>query len=340
MEFRNVGDRPPDGPKSNLQERLEQMESRVGVRDELRGRLTEFEPGNPSSLWNEDGTPRPPEPSLSDLEQLHPSLSDADYKVHVEEVKTELASAGEKKLTTKDLFTIDGKGMAWVAERRHAHDEIIKEIYDSAADVPCDRKAVIAGGLGGAGKTTVLEQHASVDRSEFLTINPDDIKEELVRREMVPRLPGLSPMECSSLAHEESSHIARLLAVRAMADGKNIIWDVTLSSPKSAFGRVAEFRAADYQNIEGIFVDIPIDTSVDRAAARHRRGHERYLSGEGLGGRFVSEDIIRSQHDPEYGSINRKAFESIKNDLTNWTVYDNSTDGQPPRLVEEKDSHT
>jgi len=319
-------------------ERLERAENRTGVRDQLKDRLNQLEPGNPSSPWLEDGTPRPPAPRLTDHERPLPTLSDTDYEAHVGVVKSELASAGERGLTTKELFTIDGKGMAWVAERRHEHDEIIREIYDAGAHVPCDHKAVIAGGLGGAGKTTVLEQHARIDRSNFLTINPDDIKEELVRREMVPTLPSLSPMECSSLAHEESSHIAKQLAIRAMTEGKNIIWDVTLSSPESASGRVAELRTANYQHIEGIFVDIPIETSVDRAAARHRRGYEQYLSGEGLGGRFVSEDIIRSQHDPAHGSINRKAFESIKSDLSHWTIYDNSIEGRPPALVEEKNS--
>lgn len=331
--------RPPMRPdRQKWLERLERAENRSGVRDQLRDRMNQLEPGHPSSPWHEDGTPRPPAPRLTDLERQDPRLSDTDYKAHVEDVKRELALAGERKLTTKELYTIDGNGRAWVADRRHVHDEIIKDIYDSAAHVPCDHKAVIAGGLGGSGKTTVLEHHAGVDRSEFLTINPDDIKEELIRRDLVPRLPGLSPMESAPLAHEESSHIAKHLAIRAMADGKNIIWDVTLSSPESASGRVAELRTAGYQHIEGIFVDIPIETSVDRAAARHRRGHERFLAGEGLGGRFVSEDIIRAQHDPAHGSINRKAFESVKDDLSRWAVYDNSATGLPPILVEEKDS--
>jgi predicted ABC-type ATPase len=331
--------RPPMGSdRQRLAERLASAENRGGIHDELQDRLNQLESGHPSSPWHEDGTPRPPAPKLSDLEQTSPGLSDADYAAHVLDVKRELGAAGKEKLTTKELFTIDGNGKAWVMDRRHAHDEIIREIYESAADVPCDHKAIIAGGLGGAGKTTVLEQYADVARADFLTINPDDIKEELVRRELVPRLPGLSPMESASLAHEESSHVARVLAIRAMADGKNIIWDVTLSSPESASGRVAELRSADYQHIDGIFVDIPIETSVERAAARHRRGHEQYLSGEGLGGRFVSEDIIRSQYDPTHGTVNRKAFESIKNDLNQWVIYDNSVEGRPPELMAEKDA--
>jgi predicted ABC-type ATPase len=246
-----------------------------------------------------------------------------------------LTLAGASHLTTKDKFAIDKDGRAWLPERRKIHNEIINNILDSAAHVPCEYKAVIAGGLGGAGKTTVLDQQAGIDRSAYLTINPDSFKEILAARNMVPRLPGLSPMESSSLAHEESSHIARILAARAMAEGKNIIWDVTLSSVKSANLRVDELKSAGYGRIDGIFVDIPIETSVERAEARHRRGHDRYLANDGLGGRCVTADIIRSQADPNYGSANRGAFESIKDRLTYWAIYDNSVNGRPAVLVDQ-----
>ena len=116
-------------------------------------------------------------------------------------------------------------------------DEIIDSIYSAAADVPCEGLAIIAGGLPGAGKTTVLEQHASIDRANYLTINPDDLKDELARRGLIPEIEGLSPMEASALAHEESSYMARQLALRAMADGKNIIWDVTMSSEQTTARR-------------------------------------------------------------------------------------------------------
>ena len=88
-------------------------------------------------------------------------------------------------------------------------------LYDAASGVPNDHKAIIAGGLAGAGKTTVLEKHAGIDRSQYLTINPDDIKAEMAKRGMVPKVDGLSPMEASDLIHEESSYMARQLATRA-----------------------------------------------------------------------------------------------------------------------------
>jgi len=141
-------------------------------------------------------------------------------------------------------------------------------------------------------------------------------------------------METSTLAHEESSYLARRLAMRAMAEGKNIIWDITMSSEESVTQRIADLRAAGYQRIDGVFVDIPVQASVRRAEARHRRGHDLYLAGQGLGGRSLPADVTRAQADPQYGSINRRVFEAVKQEFDHWVIYDNSVDGQPPILID------
>jgi ABC-type nitrate/sulfonate/bicarbonate transport system ATPase subunit len=81
-------------------------------------------------------------------------------------------------------------------------------MYQASDDVPSDGRAVIAGGIAGAGKTTVLESFAGIDRSQHLTVNPDEIKEKMAERRMIPGADGLSPMERSGLVHEESSQAA------------------------------------------------------------------------------------------------------------------------------------
>jgi predicted kinase len=191
----------------------------------------------------------------------------------------------------------------------------------------------MAGGLGGAGKSTVLEAHAGIDRSQYLTINPDDVKVELARRGMVPQVDGLSPMEASVLVHAESSHIAKRISRRAEAAGINVIWDITMSSPQSTEARISSLRGAGYK-VDGIFVDIPIETSVSRADARHRDGQEAYREGVGVGGRYVPPELIRAQADPDWSSQNRKTFEAVKDRFDRWSQYDNSVDGRPPVLVE------
>jgi predicted ABC-type ATPase len=317
-----------------LLERLGGAENRSGVRDELQGRLNQLESGHPSSPRQEDGSPRLPAPRLADLERPDPSLSDTGYKAHVDKVVDGLENARAAGLTTDVLHALGPDHQEWKIERARIHKTILDAKWADAADVPCEGRAIIAGGLGGAGKTTVLESLAQVDRSAYLTIDPDEFKKNLAERRLLPEIPGLSPMESSSLAHEESSFLAKQLSMRASAEGKNIIWDITMSSPDSTQRRVDELREAGYTKIDGIFVDIPVEVSVARSEARHRRGCDLYQTGQGIGGRFVPPTVIRAQADDEFGSVNRKAFETVKDRFDEWSVYDNSVYDRDPVLMD------
>jgi predicted kinase len=219
---------------------------------------------------------------------------------------------------------------------------IIESLYADASDVPNEGKAIIAGGLAGAGKTTVLGEHAGIDQSQYFKINPDTIKEELAKHGLIPDVPGLSPMETSDLVHRESSYVARQLALRAQADGKNLIWDITMSSRDSVKERVTALREAGYQQIDGIFVDIPIDVSVRRAEFRHRAGEDDYRAGVGFGGRYVPPEVTAAQADEQWGSKNRKTFEELKPIFNRWTRFDNGVDDRDPVLVDagqHEDNH-
>ena len=264
------------------------------------------------------------------------SLTDKEWAEHLVEVREGLDKARREGLITSRLYTIDPDRREWTTDRNRIQGSLVAELYDKAKDVPCNHSAIIAGGLGGAGKTTVLTQHAGIDLSKYLMINPDNIKEEMARRGMIPEVDGLSPMEAADLAHEESSYIAKRLALRASAEGKNIIWDITMSSRDSTEARIKELRDAEYTKIDGLFVDIPIETSVERTNSRHREGHETYLSGEDLGGRYVPPEVVTDQRDPEWSCQNRRTYEAVKDNFDDWSIYDNSVDGRPPILVESK----
>jgi predicted kinase len=321
----------------------EALPERAGDRDELARRLRQLPPGHPSSPVEADGTPRPPEPGLrcrapSDTGRareadLHP-LSDAEHAEHVSEVRALLDKARADGLATDRQYTMDPDNEQWTDDRVLMQDAIISDLYTAAGDVPCDRRGILAGGLPGAGKTTVLKQHAGIDRSRYLTINPDEIKDEMAKRGMIPEVAGLTPMEASDLVHEESSYIAKQLALRATASGKNIIWDITMSSRVSTESRISDLRAAGYSQVEGIFVDIPIEVAIHRSDARHREGHDGYRAGHGQGGRFVPAEVIAAQADPDWGSYNRRTFEQIKPHLDAWSQYDNSIDSLRPALVD------
>jgi predicted ABC-type ATPase len=317
-----------------------------GSKQDMQRRLDALAHGHPSSPYHENDSRRPAVPDLRQYQAPEPAdrdggqrdhprpFTDAEHSEHVTEIRQHLDKARADGLATDQQYKIDKDADAWSKARRTAHDSIIKDMYAEASGVPTEHQAVIAGGLGGSGKSTVLQDWSGIDRSRYLTINPDDIKEEMASRGLVPNVEGLSPMEACDLAHEESSHIARQLAARAQADGKNVIWDITMASRATTERRIEDLRSAGYTKIEGIFVDIPVETSVARADARHREGYDEYRAGKGVGGRFVPAEVIRGQSDPDWGSLNRRTFEAVKSKFDEWSLYDNSVDGRAPALVD------
>ena len=92
-------------------------------------------------------------------------------------------------------------------------------------------------------------------------------------------------------------------------------------------------KKAGYQEIDGVFVDIPVETSVERALGRYRRGVDKWRAGSGPGGRYVPPDIIRAQKTGTGATINRNVFEDVRGGFANSAVYDNSRTGEPPRKV-------
>lgn len=265
-------------------------------------------------------------------------LTDAEHAEHVAEVRSRLDEAHKAGMATDVQHTVDEWHEVWSDERSIVHDAIIDDLYARSVSVPCEGKAVLAGGLPGAGKTTVLHEHAGVDLSKYMMINPDDIKEEMAARRLIPDVAGLTPMEASDLVHEESSYLAKRLANRAEGERRNVIWDITMSRTSSAIDRVDSLRAAEYGQVDAIFVDIPTEVSARRADSRHREGHDQHRQGHGYGGRFILGETILGHSDSEWGSQNRRNFEQLKSRFDSWYRFDNSVDGRAPVLVEQSAS--
>lgn len=292
--------------------------------DTLRERLERLPANHPSS----------PDRADEPRQTLEP-LTDTEYTEHVRDIREKLDKAHAEGLSTEKKHTIDPRNVVWAKDRRIVQKEIVDNLYAAAAEVPNEHRAIIAGGLPGAGKSTILKNYLGADRSKYMKIDPDQIKEEMAQRKLIPEVEGLTPMEASDLAHEESSYISKLLAYRAQADGKNLVWDITMSSRESVETRIDALRESGYTQVEGIFVDIPPEVSTVRAQARHRKGLEEFREGKGYGGRFVPPEVTERQADAAWGSVNRKVFHDVKQKLDAWSVYDNSVDGRPPALVEE-----
>lgn len=258
---------------------------------------------------------------------------------HLDNVKARVDEALQKGMATDVAHKVDGPNgeKVWSPERSAMHKAIVQDLLAEARErgVGRNRRAVMSGGLGGSGKTTTLNSGSGINPNEFIELNPDAMKEELVKRGMAPDVPGVQPMEGAGLIHEESSDLAMMLAQAAQVEGLDVMWDITMASRGSVQKRLDMLKNDGYST-DAIFVDIPVETSVQRALDRHRRGASDYLArNEGLGGRFVDPRHIRANKpdDPRFNSNNRAVFEALKPEFSNWQLYDNS--GDAPRKVDE-----
>lgn len=261
-----------------------------------------------------------------------------DFTERADYVDRVLMKWFNSETSTATLYKNNGK---WNPVRRKQQLELMEEIWnESASNVPNDGKGIIAGGLGGAGKTYTLEKIVKVDPSEYFTINPDLIKEKMAEKDMIPNLdPKLTPMELSPLAHTEASEMAYELAIRAYREKKNVVWDITMSSEASvANERVKLMREAGYSEINAVFVDVTVGKSIRQARTRWANGLTAFAEGVGYGGRFLPSGVA-DENLPTPGapwrSKNREVFEAVKNLFDGYKVYDNEIDDQST-LVESK----
>ncbi len=262
-------------------------------------------------------------------------LSDSEYATYRAKLEDALARGVSQGLETHKTETLDGSHL-YKPERAAIHDEIIKEYLARYKDVPSEGRAIIAGGLGGAGKSSVLKKDPDVVAGRYATVNPDDMKEELAKRGLVPELPGMpeaTPMERTGMVHEESSHIAKQLARQLQAQRKNMVWDITMSSPGGVQSRLDELKAAGYSHTHGVFVHIPVEKSVESAALRHRAGLEEARSGKNpLGERYVPSGVIRASARVSGSNANRDTFDQLRPHFSSWDLWDRSDMGDAKKV--------
>jgi len=165
-------DRPDLDPPGGKLERPDAADRAA----DLGGRLDRLPPGHPSSPYGSDGTPREPLPRLralsadadappADHDSADESgvLTDSEWHEHVADVRDLLGEADAAGLETDVQYTTDPDREQWTPDRDRAQGELVASLYERASEVPCDRLAIMAGGLGGAGKSTVLSKHAGID---------------------------------------------------------------------------------------------------------------------------------------------------------------------------------
>ena len=183
----------------------------------------------------------------------------------------------------------------WAPARNKAQGLLVAGLYHQASSVPCEHAGVMAGGLPGADTTSALAQ-AHIDRARYLMVSIDTVMPAMATRGLIPPVQGLSSLEAADLAHTEAQFLAKRLALRGLADGRNLLFDISMASPVSVQSWIGTLHRAGY-SVTGIFTDISVEESVRRTAAAHRRGHDQYRAGLGYGGRYIPPEAIRALAD-------------------------------------------
>lgn len=266
-----------------------------------------------------------------------------DYETHVlYETEYDMAEAEKrgkfveqemeyvKNYKNTSVTEIDEMGN-WTKARQEVHKKILGELMDKYKNVPCDKKSIFSAGLPGAGKTTVLTKYENLNMNEWATVSSDDIKEMLAEKGYVPEVEGLTPMESSTLVHEESSYLADRLLSELSKQGKNIIYDFTCKKKSSALRRMGVLtdNGYKYEDMQFVYVDIDPNTAKLRAKNRYLQGlnqgintaiENKYLDEHEqkkiIGGRYLPEHIIDSckPKGNKYSSVNAENIVELHSD--------------------------
>jgi HK97 family phage portal protein len=232
--------------------------------------------------------------------------------------------------TTDETFRV---GTVWNDARRTEQDRIVDEYWSRAGgdDIAAEGRAVISGGMPGAGKSTAFgteELRAQgIVEDDFLTLNSDTVKALMVETGMAD-FEGLNGLEAAALIHDESSAILDRLVSRALAQQKNVILDITLKSEATGADYLNALRAAGYDDTTMMFVHVPPNVSVERAL---KRFWEKVVA-HSPEARYVPPGYIAKMVDEEFGSVNLRNFVNLRDRADRWILFDNS--GAEMRFVE------
>jgi tRNA A37 threonylcarbamoyladenosine biosynthesis protein TsaE len=239
------------------------------------------------------------------------------YDRYVTNLDAKITQAREHVGDTQTVHDhVDGVPGAYQPARRAEHTAIINELLASYSKMPREHKAIMLAGPPGSGKSTIIKTHGhefgitSEQRpgpdgkpvtvpTNYATVNPDDIKEMMIKRGMVdPSYDQyrLGPNESADLIHEESSDIAKKLHMALMVHGTNILHDGTFSGPlDNNLKKIRALRGEGY-TVTGVLLDGDVETSLARAGARHAKNAEPDpTGGTPLQGRYVPLGHITTQ---------------------------------------------
>jgi len=245
---------------------------------------------------------------LRDYRAESRELTDDEYDRHYEYIRRIRKGA----TSTHKQFTKTVKGKAvYVDERLEQHEQIVTNLSEAYKAVPNEGRVLVVGGITGAGKTTAVKSNSELQADSYASVNPDDVKIEMVKLGMTPEIPGVLPLETDELIKYEAGVVTDKVYEKLSAEKKNLVIDRTLASANSITKTLDDLRAKGYSDFTGVFVDVDPDEAYARIRSRHHKGLNHYLkTGEGHGERPVPGSAIAATRtdDSTYRSKNAKVF--------------------------------
>lgn len=165
-------------------------------------------------------------------------------------------------------------------EREKLHQDIMEETFSKANPVkPGEKKTfTMLGGGSAAGKGTIQKMMPQLFNQDSPVIDADEMKKRIP--EYVDTAFSPDHDSAASLAHEESSALAKRAMQTAFANGYNCTLDGTGDgSLKSMQKKIKDAQNNGY-TVEGVYVTCPTELAVERNANRSKTDEYNRLVGE------------------------------------------------------------
>ncbi len=188
--------------------------------------------------------------------------------------------ANDKGVDTFERHQANGE---WTPQREVLHAKIIEKAQGGIPPTPPgERTYLLMGGGPAAGKSSSIDAGVAMLPENHVMINSDDFKAEL------PEYAALlqdKDERAAGYAHEESSHLAKVIQEKSFAAGQNAVLDGTGdNSVDNVMKKVKAARAAGYK-VNAEYVTCSTEEAV-------RRNDERAKKT----GRKPAESMLRSVH--------------------------------------------
>lgn len=211
---------------------------------------------------------------------------------------------GEDSMGVHSEWGENGEWLGFTEEREAWQAKTLRELTAAKPNVKYDKQAIIMAGLPGAGKTYLLETELSdvFPLDDYVVVNADDLKENIVNGPGMPKVADLEGMELASLAHEESSYMSKVWEADLRSRGTNIVLDVTAANEAKMLQRIDALKEDGY-TVHIVHADVtPVEamiSAVERFGSTHRPVPLEFIAD------------MAAPNDPQNDKING-AFESYK----------------------------